>query len=102
MTACNSYPSSAVTRGAQWINGPSDILAGLAGRALKPISLGVVKQLRVLLPSRIDIIGVGGIYTANDVYDYLDAGAKAVQIASALTDEGTSVFEKILYQTISG
>jgi dihydroorotate dehydrogenase (fumarate) len=98
VTACNSYPSSAITRGAQWITGPSDILAGLAGRALKPISLGVVKQLRTLLPKRIDIIGVGGIYSANDVQDYLDAGAKAVQIASALTDEGTSVFEKILYQ----
>lgn len=98
VTACNSYPSSAVTRGAQWITGPSDILAGLAGRALKPISLGVVKQLRTLLPKRIDIIGAGGIYSANDVQDYLDAGAKAVQIASALTDEGTSVFEKILYQ----
>lgn len=98
VTACNSYPSSAVTRGAQWVNGPSDILAGLAGRALKPVSLGVVKQLRALLPDRIDIIGVGGIYTVNDVYDYLDAGAKAVQIASALTDEGLSVFEKILYQ----
>lgn len=101
VTACNSYPSSAITRGAQWINGPSDILAGLAGRALKPISLGVVKQLRILLPKRIDIIGAGGIYTANDVQDYLDAGAKAVQIASALTDEGTSVFEKILYQSAS-
>lgn len=98
VTACNSYPSTVVTRGAQGAHGPTEIMPGLAGRAIKPISLGVVKQLRTLLPKRIDIIGAGGIYSANDVYDYLDAGAKAVQIASALTDEGVSVFEKILYQ----
>jgi len=53
------------------------------------------------LPKRIDIIGVGGIYSAKDVQDYLEAGAKAVQLASALTDEGVSVFEKILYQSSS-
>jgi len=41
---------------------------------------------------------VGGIYTANDSQDYLSAGATAVQLASALTDDGVSVFDKILYQ----
>jgi dihydroorotate dehydrogenase (fumarate) len=99
VTACNSYPNAALTRGARGTSDQNDVLAGLAGRALKPISLGVVKQLRAMLPRRIDIIGAGGIYTANDVQDYLDAGAKAVQIASALTDDGPSVFRKILFQS---
>jgi dihydroorotate dehydrogenase (fumarate) len=101
VTACNSYPNAAITSGAQGAGGPSDVLAGLTGRALKPISLGVIRQLRAILPKRIDIIGAGGIYTANDVQDYLDAGAKSVQIASALTDDGLSVFDKILYQQSS-
>lgn len=96
VTATNSYPNASITTGAQGKTGPSDALAGLAGRALKPISVGVVKQLRVLLPKHIDIIGCGGISSPNDVKDYLNAGAKAVQIATALQEEGPEIFEKIL------
>ena len=58
----------------------------------------MVTQLRKLLPSHIDIVGCGGIYSANDVFDYLNEGAKAVQIATALVDEGNSVFSKIQFQ----
>ena len=34
-------------------------LASMSGKALKPISLGVVKQLKDILPSNIEIIGCG-------------------------------------------
>ena len=78
--------------------GGSNELVGLAGRALKPISLGVVRQLRQYLPKRMQIIGVGGIHSAQDVQDYLLAGASAVQLASVLQDDGLATFEKILYQ----
>ncbi len=98
ITATNSYPNASITTGAQTGNQPSDTLAGLAGRALKPISVGVVKQLHQILPTHIDIIGCGGISSANDVKDYLAAGAKAVQIATALKEEGPAVFEEILFQ----
>lgn len=96
ITATNSYPNAYVTKGARGVAEPTDRLAGLSGRALKPISLGVVKQLSQILPPYIDIIGCGGVSTAGDVEDYLAAGAKAVQVASALKDEGLSVFAKIL------
>ncbi len=98
ITATNSYPNAAVTTGAKINSKPDEILAGLAGRALKPISLGVVRQLVGLIPKNIDVIGCGGISSINDVKDYLEAGAKAVQIATALKDEGPSIFERILYQ----
>jgi dihydroorotate dehydrogenase (fumarate) len=98
VTATNSYPNSYVTAGARSEDSSSEVLAGLAGRALKPISVGVVKQLREVLPRHIDIIGCGGISSANDVKDYLAAGAKAVQIATALKEEGPSTFEKVLFQ----
>lgn len=96
ITATNSYPNAYVTKGARGDAEPTDRLVGLSGRALKPISLGVVKQLSQTLPPYIDIIGCGGVSTAGDVEDYLAAGAKAVQVASALKDEGLSVFAKIL------
>lgn len=96
VTATNSYPNAATTTGT---NGPSnydETLAGLAGRALKPISLGIVQQLRAVLPDSIQIIGAGGISSANDVNDYLLAGAAAVQIATALVDDGLTVFRRII------
>ncbi len=102
ITATNSYPNAYITAGARNGNKSIDLLAGLAGRALKPISVGVVKQLHQILPKRIDIIGCGGVSSANDVKDYLEAGAKAVQIATALNDEGPAVFEKILFQSKTG
>jgi dihydroorotate dehydrogenase len=97
VTATNTYPNASLTSGTK-IAKDEKLLAGLSGRALKPISLGVVSQLRQLLPASIDIIGCGGISSANDVADYLAAGAKAVQIATALVDEGPAVFDKILFQ----
>lgn len=100
ITATNTYPNAALTSGTK-THKDEGLLAGLSGRALKPISLGMVSQLRQLLPSSIDIIGCGGISSANDVTDYLAAGAKVVQIATTLVDEGPAVFDKILFQASS-
>lgn len=99
VTATNSYPNASITTGTRGTQDQGIVLAGLTGRALKPISVGVVTQLRQLLPRRIDIIGCGGISSINDVKDYLSAGAKAVQIATTLVDDGPSVFAKLLYQS---
>lgn len=96
VTAVNSYPNGAITTGTRTKKADSGTLAGLTGRALKPIGLGVVQQLRALLPSEIEIIGCGGISSKNDVLDYLNAGAKAVQLASVLKDSGLPIFDTIL------
>ncbi|MGE3286748.1 MAG: dihydroorotate dehydrogenase [Pseudonocardia sp.] len=55
---------------------------GLSGRAIKPIALRVVSELReagVTLP----IIGTGGVRTADDCREYFWAGADAVALGSA-------------------
>lgn len=55
---------------------------GLSGRAIKPIGLRVVSELRsagVQLP----IIGTGGIRTFDDCREYFWAGADAVSLGSA-------------------
>ncbi|GAA4848644.1 dihydroorotate dehydrogenase [Saccharopolyspora rosea] len=55
---------------------------GLSGRAIKPIGLRVVKELRdagVTLP----IIATGGIRTFDDCREYFWAGADAVSLGSA-------------------
>lgn len=71
-------------------------LAGLGGKAIKPIGIGQVKQLKKILPKNIDIIGVGGISEGKDIVDYQRAGASAVQIATILLNKGARVFSTLL------
>lgn len=97
VVATNSYPNASLSSGTAEQN--EDFLAGMTGKALKPISLGVVRQLHDLLPGDIAIIGCGGISSANDVKDYLSAGASSIQLATALVDDGLTVFDKILEQS---
>ncbi|MEC3886159.1 dihydroorotate dehydrogenase [Halobacillus sp. HZG1] len=54
---------------------------GLSGAAIKPISIRMIHQ--VYQAVTIPIIGMGGIETAEDVLEYLLAGASAVAIGSA-------------------
>ena len=79
VVACNTFPNAYA--GAENIS-PNNGLAGLSGPALKPIALGQVVQFRQHLGPKMDIIGVGGITTGNDVIDFFDAGASAVQLTS--------------------
>lgn len=71
-------------------------LAGLAGPALKPIALGQIRQLRQLLPERIQLIYVGGITQPQDILDGLRAGAAAVQIATDYLIRGERAFVSLL------
>ena len=54
---------------------------GMSGPALKPIALYIVHT--IYAATRLPIIGVGGIETAEDVMEFLAAGAAAVQVGTA-------------------
>src|SRR5690625_4966601 len=56
-------------------------LGGLSGPAIKPIALRMIYEVRqaVSLP----IIGMGGIETAEDVVQFLLAGANAIAVGTA-------------------
>ncbi len=57
------------------------ITGGLSGPAIKPFALYCVSRVR---DSGVPIIGMGGIMTGRDAYEFLLAGASAVAIGSAL------------------
>ena len=57
------------------------VSGGLSGRAVKPVALGVVSRISQILD--IPIIGIGGIYDLADVFEFLSAGASAVQVGTA-------------------
>ena len=57
---------------------------GISGKALKPISLEVVRRLKSRYPDDIKIIGGGGITCEDDILTYIRAGADCVAIGSML------------------
>jgi dihydroorotate dehydrogenase (NAD+) catalytic subunit len=54
---------------------------GLSGPAIRPIAVRMVWQVARAVP--IPVISIGGIACANDVLEFLIAGASAVQIGTA-------------------
>lgn len=59
---------------------------GIAGRAILDASVRQTEIIAEQIARRglaMAVIGVGGIFTANDVRRYLDAGAESVQMATA-------------------
>jgi len=61
---------------------------GLSGRPLKARALQVLTRLRARVGDRLVLISAGGIETADDVRQRLQAGASLVQIYSAFVYDG--------------
>jgi len=59
----------------------SNITAGLSGPAIKPIALRMVYEAAHTVD--IPVIGLGGITTAEDVIEFMLAGAAAVEVGTA-------------------
>jgi dihydroorotate dehydrogenase (NAD+) catalytic subunit len=57
------------------------VTGGLSGPAIKPITLRLVFEARRVV--KIPVIGLGGIEKADDVLEYVIAGASAVQVGTA-------------------
>ena len=88
LTVANTYPAMAI----DFRTGRSrlgNLMGGLSGPAIKPITLKLVWEVREAV--RVPILGLGGIETAEDVLEYMVAGASAVQVGTAsFTDPRTS------------
>ncbi len=60
---------------------PGSGMAGLSGPAIKPLAMAAVARLVAALT--IPVIGIGGIASADDARDFLELGARAIQIGTA-------------------
>ena len=58
-----------------------NITGGLSGPAIRPITLRMVYQCAKAV--KIPVIGLGGIFTAEDAVEYFLAGASAIQVGTA-------------------
>lgn len=72
-------------KGEVWTSGP----------AIKPVALAIVNKIKSAMPD-FTVIGVGGVASAEDVVEFLLAGADAVQMLSAAMLQGKDLYEKII------
>src|SRR5216117_1705140 len=69
---------------------------GLSGAPLRALATAVVRRLRRQLPASVAVIGVGGIASAADAREKLDAGANLVQLYTALVYRGPGLVGEIV------
>ena len=69
---------------------------GLSGRPLATRSTEVIRHLYQQTKGGVPLIGVGGIFTADDAWEKITAGASLLQIYSGLVYEGPQINRTIL------
>ncbi|MGB9148833.1 MAG: quinone-dependent dihydroorotate dehydrogenase [Burkholderiales bacterium] len=68
---------------------------GLSGAPVMEKSTAVIRELSRYLPTHVAIIGVGGIFSAQDAQKKIDAGASLVQIYSGLIYRGPQLVKQV-------
>lgn len=94
------------TTSREGLNTPTETLTaigngGLSGKPLTNRSNEVITYLRAKLGKDFPIIGVGGIMTADDALDKLNAGADLVQLYTGFVYEGPGLVKEICEKVVN-
>lgn len=68
---------------------------GMSGRPLTARSTEVIRSVYALTKGKLPIIGSGGIFTADDAYEKIKAGASLVEVYTALIYRGPGLLRSI-------
>lgn len=68
---------------------------GLSGKPIKDRSTELIKYISSKTQGKLPIIGVGGIFSADDAIEKLNAGASLVQVYTGFIYEGPGIAKKI-------
>lgn len=79
---------------------PKGGYGGIGGKYIKYTALANVRKFYELLGDKIKIIGVGGIFSGIDAFEFILAGASAVQLGTVYMQEGKSCFSRIQKELI--
>lgn len=74
---------------------PKGGFGGLGGPIIKPVALANVRAFWRLLDGNCPIIGTGGVVSGVDAFEHFLCGASAVQVGTALVEEGTGLFDRL-------
>jgi dihydroorotate dehydrogenase len=69
---------------------------GLSGKPLRLRSTEMIAELYKLTKGKIPIIGVGGVFTADDAWEKISAGASLVQLYTGFIYQGPAVVKEIV------
>jgi dihydroorotate dehydrogenase len=69
---------------------------GLSGKPLKARSTELIRYIHQRSSGKLPIIGVGGIFSAEDAWEKLQAGASLVQVYTGLVYEGPSICQEVV------
>ena len=92
----NSLGNGVVIDGTHMMIAPKQGFGGIGGPCIKPTALANVHAFYQRLRPEIAIIGTGGVTTGRDVFEHILCGASMVQIGTALHQEGTTLFTRLL------
>ena len=68
---------------------------GLSGRPLTERSTAWVKEIYQEVGAKVPIVGVGGIFTGEDAYEKIRAGASLVQVYTGMIYQGPGIAKQI-------
>ena len=74
---------------------------GLSGQPLRALTNEVLRNVREATDNKVDLIGVGGIESADDVREKMVAGASLVQLYTAMVFEGLGLPRRIVQELIN-
>jgi len=75
------------------VNGKSSI-SGYSGKAVKPVALRFIQQMRTAIPD-LEISGIGGCETWEDAAEFILVGSKTIQITTAIMQYGYRIVEDL-------
>lgn len=70
-------------------------LGGLSGKPVRDRSTAVVRLINDITKGELPLIGVGGIHSAEDALEKLDAGAHLIQLYTGFIYEGPALIKEI-------
>lgn len=68
---------------------------GLSGAPLRELSTAWVRRIHRSVGERLPIVGVGGVFTAEDAYEKIKAGASLVQLYTGLVYGGPTTVKRM-------
>jgi dihydroorotate dehydrogenase len=74
---------------------PTNEPGGLSGKPLRDRASSFIRHIYQATGGKLPIIGVGGIFNAEDAYEKITAGASAVQILTGFVYEGPGAVKRI-------
>ncbi|MEM3857650.1 MAG: tRNA-dihydrouridine synthase [Thermoprotei archaeon] len=67
----------------------------VCGHAIHPLATYWIERIRTKFPD-VPIMGCGGVYNWSDALEFLVAGANAVQVGTALSEQGLALFSNLV------